>query len=62
MDKNTFVNMDVNILVSMINMKIRDYYGTLEAYCEDNNIENSVVIEKLSTGGFEYNKEINQFR
>ena len=62
MDKDTLMNMDVNILVSMVNMKIRDYYGTLEAYCEDNNIKSSDIINKLSTGGFQYNKEINQFR
>ena len=39
MDKETLIKMDPNILVSMVNMKLRDYYSSLDQYCEDIGIE-----------------------
>ena len=48
---------DPIMLYSVINTKLRDFYSSLEALCEDMN----TLKEKLSSAGFEYNKERNQF-
>ena len=52
---------DPIMLYSVINTKLRDFYTSLEALCEDMNIDKNTLIEKLSSAGFEYNKERNQF-
>lgn len=49
------------MLYSVINTKLRDFYSSLEALCEDMNIDENTLKEKLSSAGFEYNKERNQF-
>ncbi|AQM61000.1 DUF4250 domain-containing protein [Clostridium baratii] len=55
-------DMDPNILVSIINLKLRDYYSSLENLCEDMDIDMNVLESSLEKGGFSYNKEINQFK
>ena len=52
---------DPIMLYSVINTKLRDFYSSLEALCEDMNIDENTLKEKLSSAGFEYNKERNQF-
>ena len=54
--------MDPNILVSMINMKLRDFYSSLDNYCDDMDISRSVIEEKLAKAGYEYNVDLNQFK
>lgn len=53
---------DPFILVSWVNLKLRDYYPSLEELCDDLDIEKTSIIEKLSAIGYEYNPKINQFR
>lgn len=55
-------NMDVNILVSIINLKLRDYYKDLDALCSDMELNKKELKEKLKEGGFNYLKEGNCFR
>ncbi|CUP58020.1 DUF4250 domain-containing protein [Clostridium baratii] len=55
-------DMDPNILVSIINLKLRDYYSSLENLCEDMDIDINVLENSLEKGGFSYNKEVNQFK
>ena len=52
---------DPIMLYSVINTKLRDFYSSLGALCEDMNIDENILKEKLSSAGFEYNKEGNQF-
>lgn len=52
---------DPVMLYSVINTKLRDFYSSLEALCDDMNIKEEDLKEKLSTVGFEYDKERNQF-
>ena len=52
---------DPVILYSVINTKLRDFYSSLEALCEDMNINEKDLKQKLSTVGFEYDKKRNQF-
>lgn len=59
---NSLLDMDPNILVSMVNMKLRDFYANLDQYCEDADINKDELIKKLSEVGYEYNIELNQFK
>ena len=60
MDKEQVMNMDPNILVSMINMKLRDFYSNLEDLCYDIGIERAELEEKLSKANYKYEEIINQ--
>ncbi len=53
---------DPIMLMSMMNMKLRDTGKKPEELCEDMDISLSEVSEKLRLAGFEYNAVINQFR
>ena len=53
---------DPFILYSWINLKLRDFYPSLDALCDDLDVEKGSIIEKLSALGFEYDPRINQFR
>lgn len=55
-------DMDPNILVSIINLKLRDYYSSLENLCEDMDIDINILENSLEKGGFSYSKEVNQFK
>ena len=52
---------DPMMLFSIINMKLRDCYSSLDELCEDMNINKEELIEKLSIYGFEYSEENNKF-
>lgn len=49
------------MLLSWVNLKLRDFYPSLDALCEDLGIEKSEILSKLSSIGFEYNEEQNRF-
>ncbi|ENZ02332.1 DUF4250 domain-containing protein [Clostridium thermobutyricum] len=55
-------NMDVNILVSIINLKLRDFYSNLDDLCDDMDISKETLINKLKEGNYEYIKENNSFK
>lgn len=52
---------DPVMLLSFMNLKLRDFYGSLEALCEDLDVDKSEIEEKLQAIGYVYNKERNQF-
>ena len=52
---------DPVMLYSFINLKLRDFYPSLDALCEDMNVDKSELLKKLSSAGFEYDEEHNQF-
>ena len=49
------------ILLSVINTKLRDYYPTLDALCQDMGILKEELTEKLAQIDYEYMEEENQF-
>lgn len=53
---------DPIMLLSVINMKLRDFYPTLEALCDDMDINQEELTDALKAIGVEYMPEINQFR
>ena len=52
---------DPMMLYSFINMKLRDFYPSLDALCEDMNVEKEVIVRTLKRVGSEYNPERNRF-
>ena len=52
---------DPMMLYRFINMKLRDFYPSLDALCEDMNVEKEVIVRTLKRVGFEYNPERNRF-
>ena len=52
---------DPIMLLSFVNMKLRDQYPSLDALCEDMDASKAEIMEKLSMVGYEYNEELNRF-
>ena len=52
---------DPMMLLSWVNMKLRDFYPDLENLCEDLGIAPEDLTEILEKAGFEYNRELNKF-
>lgn len=61
MDGEQLLKMDTYMLLSIINMKLRDEFSSLDYLCEDYNIDQKELSFKLSGIGYIYNKQINQF-
>ena len=49
------------MLMSWVNMKLRDFYPSLESLCEDLEIDKKELTDQLAQAGFEYNCELNKF-
>ena len=62
MDLSKFETMDTIMLMSIINMKIRDEFNTLDNLVKFFDIDREQLIAKLATGGFDFLPEIQQFR
>lgn len=52
---------DPVMLLSVVNTKLRDYYSTLDALCEDTEIDKKELIEKLELIDYTYDVGRNQF-
>ncbi len=52
---------DPNMLLSFVNLKLRDYYSSLEAMCDDLDVNRAEIEDKLQSIGYSYQKERNQF-
>lgn len=52
---------DPFMLLSFINMKLRDTYRNLDELCDDMDINKNELVNKLHEAGFEYNPEQNKF-
>lgn len=53
---------DPAMLLSYINMKLRDQYDSLERLCDDLDISESEIVEKLKIIDYIYDNEKNQFK
>ena len=57
-----YSTMDPFILLSAVNMQLRDENPSLEELCKVHDINQDELVKKLKAAGFEYVKEINQFK
>lgn len=53
---------DANILYSYLNTLLRDRYSSLEALCEDLDIDIEELRKQMYENGFVYEPVLNQFR
>lgn len=59
--KNKYLAMDINIVYSMLNMKLRDRYSSLADLCDDEDIDIEELLDGLKAKGLEYDENKNQF-
>ncbi len=52
---------DPALLLSVVNTKLRDYYPSLDALCEDMEVEKAEIENTLKKIDYEYDKAVNQF-
>ena len=52
---------DPAMLLSFINLKLRDFYSSLDILCDDLDIDRTEIEDKLSNIDYHYDKEKNQF-
>ena len=52
---------DPVMLLSFVNTQLRDYFTTLDLFCENFNVDRSELEEKLKSIDYEYNAATNQF-
>lgn len=52
---------DPVMLLSFVNMKLRDFYGSLDALCEELDVDKREIVDKLATIGCHYDEERNRF-
>ena len=52
---------DPVMLLSYINLKLRDFYPSLKAFCEDTDEDMEKIVARLSQIDYHYDEEKNQF-
>lgn len=52
---------DPIILLSVVNTRLRDFYSSLDALCDDLEEDKSEIINVLSSVGYKYDEEKNMF-
>lgn len=52
---------DPAMLLSFINLKLRDFYSGLDQLCEDLDADRNEIVGKLSEIDYHYDEEKNQF-
>ena len=52
---------DPMMLLSFVNIKLRDFYSSLDALCADMDLDKNSIVSKLQTIDYEYDKDLNKF-
>ena len=52
---------DPVMLLSFVNLKLRDFYGSLDAMCDDLDVEKQELVDKLAAIDYHYDADKNQF-
>ena len=52
---------DPVMLLSFVNTKLRDFYGSFDALCEDLDANRQEIEGSLESAGYHYDAERNQF-
>ena len=59
--KETMIPKDPVMLLSFVNLKLRDYYKSVEEMCEELDIDRKELTEKLAGINYHYDRDKNQF-
>ncbi|UBO75719.1 DUF4250 domain-containing protein [Aeromonas rivuli] len=62
MNLQRFNTMDVNMLLSLVNMQLRDHYADLDDLCRAQDIDRAALEARLASGDFHYQAQQKQFR
>lgn len=52
---------DPMILFGVLNMKLRDFYPSLDQLCDDMDEDKQAILDAMKAVGFRYDPERNQF-
>ncbi len=52
---------DPAMLLSFVNLKLRDFYKSLDEMCDDLGADKEEIVKKLSSIDYEYDEKRNQF-
>ena len=52
---------DPVMLLSVVNLKLRDFYKDLSSMCEDLDVDMDEILKSLETIDYHYDQEKNQF-
>lgn len=52
---------DAAMLLSVINLKLRDFYKSLDELCEDLDVSRDEIVSKLAIIDYEYDEKQNKF-
>ena len=52
---------DPVMLLSFVNLKLRDFYSSLDALCDDLDVDKKDIVDKLSAIDYHYDEQRNQF-
>lgn len=52
---------DPAMLLSYVNLKLRDFYKDLQSLCDDLDVSEEEISDKLAAIDYHYDKEKNQF-
>lgn len=52
---------DPMLLLSVVNMKLRDFYESLDHLCEDMEIDQNELLDKMSAIDYTYDADHNRF-
>ena len=53
---------DPVMLLSTINLKLRDFYGSLDSLCKGLDVDKKEIEEKLASIDYHYDENLNQFK
>ena len=62
MTNDSIKNIDPNILLSIMNTRLRDKYDSLDVLCYDLELTKEYILKRLKDIGYNYNEEKNQFK
>ena len=52
---------DPVMLLSYVNTQLRDFYESLEALCQDKELDKEELVKKMASIDYEYDPSVNQF-
>lgn len=56
-----YIPTDPIMLLSFLNLKLRDYYDSLGALCSDNELDEEEIKKKMLSVGYTYDESKNRF-
>jgi hypothetical protein len=62
MNLNNVATIDINMLLSLVNMQLRDRFDDLDDLCKAQEIDQKALVARLASGDFHYRPDQKQFR